>query len=133
MGGQLLLFAASLAGIAFLVLVSRWLSLGSGAKIASEAEARELADNAVLGFTPCDIILAADGRGALLCDNQGRIMLLAPHGAQFAARLLDDDTRATRDGTRLTVTISDRTFPATTMDLGPDAEAWERRITAPEG
>ncbi|HTN15567.1 MAG TPA: hypothetical protein VL094_12265 [Sphingomonadaceae bacterium] len=129
----MLLFAASLAGVIFLVLVSRWLGLGRGATIASEAEARELADNALCGFVPTDIGLAPGGRGALLRDSRGRIMLLAPHGARFAARLLDANACVTRDGTRLTVTISDRTFPATTMDLGPDAEAWERRITAPEG
>ncbi|OJW68741.1 MAG: hypothetical protein BGO57_14105 [Sphingomonadales bacterium 63-6] len=133
MNGQLLVFAGSLAGVLFLVLVAKYLGLGSDARIADEAEARELADNALCGFSASEIVLASGGKGALLRDGQGRIMLLAPHGAQFAGRLLDRDTAVSRDGTCLTLTLSDRTFPPVSMDFGPEAEAWERRITAPEG
>ncbi|WP_054531227.1 hypothetical protein [Erythrobacter sp. SG61-1L] len=133
MTGQLLVFAGSLAGVAFLVLVSRWLGLGRGARIADEAQACDLADNALCGFSAEHVTLAVDGRAALLCDSQGRIMVLVPHGALFVARLLDRTARALRNGTQLTVTGSDPTFPPTILDLGLEAEAWERRINAPEG
>ncbi len=133
MSGQLLVFAGSLVGVAFLVLVSWWLGLGRGARIAGEAEARELADNALCGFSAEHVTLAIDGRGALLADSRNRIMVLVPHGALFVARLLDETACALRAGTQLTVTGSDPTFPAMTLDLGHEAEAWERRINAPEG
>lgn len=133
MNGQLLVFAGSLAGVIFLVLVAKYLALGSDARIADEAEARELADNALCGFSASETVLATGGKGALLRDGQGQIMLLAPHGARFAARLLDRDIAVSRDGTRLTLILSDRTFPPVSMDFGDQAEAWERRITASEG
>lgn len=121
MGGQLLVFAGSLAGIALLVLAAKALGLGRGAQIADEAEARELADNAICGFDAATVILDTNGQGALLDDAQGRIILLKPHGAQFAAQLLEHALAVTRDGSRLTIA-------GTTLELGDAARAWEERL-----
>ena len=123
MTGQLLVFAGSLAGVGLLILISRALDLGRNARITDEKEARELADNAVCGFEARAITLDARGRGALLADAQGRIMLLAPHGAHFAARLLDRSTRTAREDSHLTV-------EGATLELGDDAGAWEKRIAS---
>lgn len=123
MHGQLLIFAGSLAGIALMVLAALALRLGQGAAIADEAEARELADDAICGFAPCAVALDASGRGALLCDGEGRILLLSPHGAHFAASLLDAGAHAERAGSQLTVA-------GTRLDLGHEAEIWEIRVNA---
>ncbi len=121
MNGQLLTFAGSLAAVVILVLASWALGLGRGARIVDESEAQELADNAICGFEVEEVALDAGGHGALLLDGKGRIMLLAPHGAQFAARLLDGAARTARDGARLTV-------DSVTLDLGAAAGAWETRL-----
>ena len=123
MTGQLLVFAGSLAGVGVLILISRALGLGRDARITDEDEARELADNAICGFDVRAIALDTRGHGALLTDAEGRIVLLAPHGAHFAARLLDRSTRATREDSRLTV-------EGTTLELGDDAGAWEKRLAS---
>ena len=130
MTGDLLVFAGSLAGVLLLVLISRLLGLGRDARIADEAEARELADNAITGFEATDVVLDHAGRGALLRDSDGHIVLLAQHGVNFAARLLGAATRVTRDGERLIITSSDTTFRVATLDLGKAAETWAARIDA---
>jgi len=130
MSGQLLVFAGSLAGILFLVLLSYALGLGRDARIADAREARELADNAICGFEARDIAIDAAGRGALLQDGAGRILLLAPHGVNFAARLLERATRTTREGGRLIIFSADPTFPVASLELGAVAGTWERRLKA---
>jgi hypothetical protein len=121
MTGQLLVFVGSLAGVGLLILISRALGLGSDARIADEDEARDLADNAICGFDARSVTLDERGQGALLEDAEGRIMLLAPHGAHFAARLLDSTSRATRKGARLTI-------DGTALELGDAAGTWEKRL-----
>jgi hypothetical protein len=122
MSTSLLVFAGSLAGIVFLVVVSFALGLGRGVRIADEAEARELADNAVCGFDAVEVALDSAGRGALLRNGEGHILLLKPHGAQFAALALDTAAPVSRDGAQLTVA-------GVALDL-PDAGAWETRLKA---
>ena len=122
MSGQLLVFGGSLAGVALLILAAWLLRLGRGARIADEAEARELADNALLGFDAQDVGLDAKGRGALLRDASGQILLLAPHGAHFVARLIDPSIGATRQGTRIVVL-------GIPLELGPAAGAWAERLS----
>lgn len=130
MEGELLKFGGSLAAISLLVLIAWWLGLGGRARIADEAEARALADDAVCGFEAVEIALDADGRGALLCDAQGRIMLLAPHGVKFAARLLDSGVTVERDGNRLVIAAAGQGFPKVSLELGEAAGAWDKRLAA---
>ena len=120
MSGQLVVFAGSLAGVAVLILFAWLLGLGRGARIADENEARELADNALVGFEAVEIALDAQGCGALLADADGRIMLLTPHGANFTARLIEA-ARTSREGGRLTI-------DGIPLDLGDSAGAWENRL-----
>lgn len=131
MNGGLLQFIGSLAAVCVLVAIAWRLRLGGGgARLASEADARELADNAVCGFAALDIALDAEGNGALLRDAEGRILLLRPHGVHFAARLLDKASLVRRDGPILTIRTGETAFPETTLDLSEAAKAWERRIGA---
>jgi hypothetical protein len=131
MTAKLLQFAGSLAAVAMLVLVAWRLKLGGEARIADEAEARELADNALCGFAPEAIALDRAGRGALLRDVAGRIMLLAPHGNRFVGRLLDGRARSHAEGERLTVTVGEARLAPTTLEVA-DAAAWSRAIEALE-
>jgi hypothetical protein len=129
MSGELIKFLGSLLAVGALVAIASRLRLGGGGAIlASEADARELADNAACGFAAVEVALDVGGKGAMLRDGEGRIMLLAPHGVHFAARILDGGARASRNGDELTVLTSDRAFPPTVLNLGNAAEAWARCI-----
>lgn len=128
MPSELFQFLGSLLAIAALVAIAWWLRLGGAPRISGEAEARELADSAVCGFEPAEIALDADGRGALLRDATGRIMLLAPHGIHFAARILGQETTARLDGGRLTVSAGERRLRPVTLDIGTQASAWCKHI-----
>src|SRR5688572_17886213 len=60
-------------------------------------EAAELARGLPGGFVATEVALAEDGRGALLCDAQGRVAVVAPLGAHFVVRLRDQDWRVARE------------------------------------
>lgn len=130
MATDLLKFGGSLVAIVALVIIAWRMRLGGTARLADEAEARELADNAICGFEAVELGLDAEGQGALLADADGRILLLAPHGVHFAARLIEPGSRIERNGARLAITTSDRTFPPADLDLGDAARAWELRLAA---
>ena len=121
MSGDLLVFAGSLAGVAALVLASRLLGLGRNPRIADEGEARELAGNAIPGFDPHDVALDAAGRGALVRDRAGRVVLLSPHGARFVGRMLETPGNPERRGGQLTV-------GGVPLELGSKAAAWAARL-----
>ena len=129
MTAKLLQFAGSLAAVAMLVLVAWRLKLGGEARMDDEAEARELADNALCGFDPDIIALDRAGRGALLRDDAGRIVLLAPHGNRFVGRLLDGRARSQTEGERLTIAVGEARLAPITLDIA-DAAAWSRAIAA---
>jgi hypothetical protein len=126
---MVLQFAGSLAAVAFLVLLAWRLRLGGEPEIAGETEARELADNALCGFQATEIALDRAGRGALLRDAAGRIVLLAPHGNRFVGRLLDARASARLRDDRLEVTTGERRFAAAVLDIA-NAAAWCRAIDA---
>lgn len=130
--GQLLIFLGSLVAILALAWFARKLDLGGDARIRDEAQARELADEAMSGFVPVDVALDRAGMGALLRDEDGRIMLLRRHGSHFASRLLDSHSHVRLDRTNLTLATSDKRFGSVTFDLGEKAAIWAaslRRMT----
>lgn len=109
------------------------MQLGGDRRIRSEAEARELADEIMTGFDPVEIAIDRAGYGALLRDQDGRIMVLRRHGAHFAGRLLDRRPSARLDQNLLTIEAEDRPFGAVTLDLGRQAQVWAaslRRLEA---
>lgn len=126
---MLLQLAGSLAAVLFLVFFAWKLRLGGSAQIADEAEARELADNAVCGFEAEAVALDRSSHGALLRDSAGRIMLLAPHGNRFVARVLDSRARARLHADRLVIATGEGRLAPVTLDLA-DAAAWCRAIDA---
>ena len=116
--------AGSLVAILLVFLLTRWLGLGGDVRIRDEDTARRLADEAVCGFDPVDVVLDRAGIGALLRDGQGRVLLLRRHGAHFAARLIDDPAGVRLDRNFLTIATGDRWFGKVTLDLGPAAQVW---------
>jgi hypothetical protein len=129
-------FAAQIAGSLIAILALAWiahrLGLGGDARVRSEDEVRALADEAIHGFEPVDIVLDRAGMGALCRDGVGRVLLLRRHGSHWASRLLDSHAHTRLDQGFLTLATADRRFGSVTFDLGDKAPIWAaslRRIT----
>ena len=125
----LLQFLGSLAAIFALAGVAVWLKLGPAPRLADETEARIAAEEAVSGFEPVAIGLDRDGRGALLRDAAGRVLLLRPHGVHFAGRILSGAASVRRDGDMLVIDTAERRYGAARLALD-DASAWVDAIEA---
>jgi hypothetical protein len=121
---QLILLGASLAAILLLTWSCRKLGLGGDVRLQGEAEARQLAAEALCGFEATELALDRAGIAALLRDGQGRVLLLRRHGAHFAARLLDSHAFARLDRNFLTIGTGEKTFGSITLDLGDQAQIW---------
>ncbi len=121
---QLAQIGASLVAILLLAWLCRWMRLGEDVRITGEDHARRLAAEAHCGFTPNELALDRAGIAALLRDDQGRVMLLRRHGAQFAGRLLDSHAFARLDRNLLTIGTDEKTFGTITLDLGDKAQVW---------
>ncbi|MHA6332540.1 hypothetical protein ACXYL9_02560 [Qipengyuania sp. CAU 1752] len=122
----------SLVAIVALAGLARWLGLGREPRLADEDAARRAADEAFDGFEPLRCGLDQDGRGALLEDAEGRILLLKPHGNFFAGRLLGPVARANRADNTLTIDGGERRFGKVTLAL-EDAAYWEETIDRLKG
>ena len=129
MPDQLIQFLGSLAAILLLAAIARGFRLGPAPELKDESDARRAADEAVDGFAPLEIALDAQGRGAVMSDAQGRILLLRPHGTHFAGRLLTARAKARIEGETLVVDTAERRFGAAHLEVA-DPQAWVQRIEA---
>ena len=129
MPDQLIQFLGSLAAILLLAAIARGFRLGPAPALKDESDARRAADEAVDGFAPLEIALDAQGRGAVMSDAQGRILLLRPHGTHFAGRLLTARAKAWVEGETLVVDTAERRFGAAHLEVA-DPQAWVQRIEA---
>ncbi|WP_370033688.1 hypothetical protein [Qipengyuania mesophila] len=125
----LLQFLGSLIAILALAGVAWWLKLGPEPRLADEDAARRAADEAISGFEPVAIGLDRSGRGALMRDAAGRILLLRPHGVHFAGRLLPREARARLEGDELEIDPGERRYGKARLVL-EDASAWASAIEA---
>ena len=108
--------------------------LGEDVRIASEAEARALAEQAHIGFAAVEVALDRARIGALLRGRDGEVMLVRRHGARFAARQLTSHAGVRLDQEFLTLSTDDPHFGSVTLDLGADAQVWAaslRRLGEP--
>ena len=129
MDPQLLQFLGSLAAILVLAGIAWGLKLGPERKLESEDEARRAAGEAVDGFDAIDLSLDREGRGALLADAEGHVLLLRPHGTHFAGRILTPAASATIEGDTLIIDTAEKRYGAARLALD-DAPAWVQRIKA---
>lgn len=125
----LLQFIGSLVAILALAGLARWMQLGPEARLDSDAAAQLAADEAVSGYVPVEISRDEQGRGALMRDGSGRILLLRPHGTHMAGRLLTPAASARIEGDVLVVDTAERRYGAARLRLA-DAQAWMRAIAA---
>ena len=137
MSGALIAQLLQLGGSILAILALWWLAiklgLGGDVRIRDEGHARQLAEDAVYGFIPAELVIDRAGMGALLRDAAGRVMLLRRHGGKFAARLLDSHSFARLDRNFLTVANGEKRFGDFTLDLGEQAPIWassQRRLGA---
>lgn len=114
----------SLIAVLLVFVVVRALGMGSDVRIADEAEARALAEEARCGFDPVDVALDRARIGALLRNSAGEVMLIRRHGARFAARVLSSHAGARLDRGFLTLSTEDPHFGSITLDLGDRAQVW---------
>ena len=121
---QLLQLSGSIIAILLLWLFAIKLELGGDIRIRDEDHARQLAEDALYGFIPAELVIDRAGMGALLRDAAGRVMLLRRHGGKFAARLLDSHSFARLDRNFLTVANGEKRFGDFTLDLGEQAQIW---------
>ena len=83
---ELAKLGGSIAAILLLAWTAKRMGLGGDIRIRDEDHARRLAEEAICGFEPTDIVLDRAGMGALMKDASGRHLLIRRHGAQFAGR-----------------------------------------------
>jgi hypothetical protein len=121
---ELAKLGGSIVAILFLAWLAKRMGLGGDVRIRDEAHARRLADDAICGFEPAEVVLDRAGIGALMKDASGRHLLLRRHGAQFAARLLDGHSDSRLDQNFLTIGTGEKTFGKITLNLGSEAQYW---------
>lgn len=95
----LYLLGGSLVAILTLAGVAWALKLGGGG-IADEAQARAEAEAILSGFDAGRVVLASDGKAALVHGRDGSVALLKLHGSRVAGRrlALPLDTRTSPEG-----------------------------------
>lgn len=125
----LIQFVGSLVAILLLAGIARWLKLGPEPRLADDEAARIAADEAVSGFEPIAIGRDRDGRGAVMRDAAGRVLLLRPHGGHFAGRLLARDAQVRREGDTLEIDPGERRYGTVRLVLD-DPKAWVAAIEA---
>ena len=129
MQGQIFQFAGSLLAILALAWIARALRLGAPPKLLDEASARFHANAAVDDFETVELAIDRDGKGAILRDSGGRILLLRPHGAHFAGRLVTPVMAASAQGDSLVVDTNEHRFGKVTLQLD-NAQYWAEAINA---
>ncbi|MCK0127063.1 hypothetical protein [Erythrobacter sp. F6033] len=126
---QILIFAGSLIAILAITGLAKLLRLGGETAFCDEAEARRAAAEVEDGYEAVAVALDASGAGALLKDSSGRIMVIKPHGNQFAGRILTPDAMASISDERITVSTGEARFGDVDLTLAnsaPWAEAINR-------
>lgn len=114
--------ALALAAVLALILLTHWLGFSRGATLSSTDEAAELAQCLPGGFAPTEAVLAKDRRAALLRDELGKVVLVAPVGAHFLVRSVEVGWAIRQSDTaRLQIEGSDFTAE---LSLGPACQHW---------
>lgn len=121
---ELAKLGGSIVAILLLAWTAKRMGLGGDVRIRDEDHARALAEEAICGFEPVDVVIDKAGLGALMKDAAGRHLLIRRHGAQFAGRLLDGHAKSRLDQNFLTIGTGEKTFGHITLNLGSEAQYW---------
>lgn len=131
---KLLYVVGSLVAVALLIGFNLLLFGRQRARIASlmAAEASLMAE--IPGFKAGHFAIAADKNGALIENaRDGALYLIAASGQKFVSRKLDKTSlkSVSQADARLTLLLSDFTFPRVTLILDDEAAAtdWDARLT----
>ena len=128
------ILAGSLGAVLARAVIARALRLGASPRIADPETAARLARDAHAGFRAIEIALDSQGRAALALGEDGAIVLIRPHGAQFAARVFRAPPAVTQEGGRLIIASGERMFGDVTLDLGEARAArWAERLGNADG
>ena len=119
---------ASLVAVLFIAWLVGRMGLGADPRIADEAHAIRLAEEAEAGFRGIEVARDRAGFAAIVRNAEGRMMLIRAHGNHFAARPVDASVIGRLDKDFLTLTMPERTFGAVTLQLGKDAGMWASRM-----
>ena len=118
----------SLVAVLFVAWLVRKMGLGADPRIADEAHAIRLAEEAEAGFRGTEVARDRAGFAALVRNAEGRMMLVRAHGNFFAARPVDGQVMGRLDKDFLTLTMPEKTFGAVTLQLGKEAGMWASRM-----
>lgn len=131
MNGQLLIFAGSLIAIFALAGLAIWLGLGRDPTLSDEGEAQRWADQVSDAFAAQHVALDLNGKGALLCDCEGNIMVLKPHGGHFTGRILGPSSSARIVESALAIDCGEARFGKVHLAIS-DPQPWADAINALE-
>jgi len=126
---EFLQFAGSLLAILLIAWLVKRLGLGSAPNLADDAGAALAASEVVDGFTAVEITRDRAGKGALLRNAAGEIMLIKPHGSHFTGRVLSADASAMVAGHEIIITTGELRFGSVRLEI-ENATSWARLIDA---
>lgn len=129
----LIQLGASLVAVLFVAWLVKRMGLGADPRIADDAHAIRLADDAETGFGGVEVARDRAGFAAIVRNAEGRMLLIRAHGNHFAARPVDAEVEGRLDKDFLTLTIPERTFGAVTLHLGKEAGVWASRMREVSG
>jgi hypothetical protein len=121
------LLGFSVIGVAFLVLLTRWLGFARAPRLASPQRAAELVQAAIPGLIVAETALSVDETAALVVATDGRVALVRPFGDRFVVRVLSHPL-VNRAGSVLRIRPREFMFPETALDLGTAAGTWAARL-----
>lgn len=123
----LIQFLGSLVAILALAGLAFWLKLGPAPQLVDDDAVRDAASHAYHDFSPTRIARDREGRGAIVSDAAGRVLVLRPHGSHFAGRLLSPAARAHLEGEELVIDTAERRFGQARLCVA-DADGWRDAI-----
>ncbi|QIG55437.1 hypothetical protein G6N82_09765 [Altererythrobacter sp. BO-6] len=126
---EILQFVGSLLAILLLAWLAHALRLGGKPALDSEAAIRRAADEAVDGYEPTAWSVDMSGKSAIMCDANGRLLLLRQHGNKLAGRILGPDATARIAPSTLRIDSGERRFGSVELKLD-DAQAWAEAVNA---
>lgn len=126
---EVLQFLGSLGAILALAWFARALKLGGDPRLADDKAAMHVASQAIDGYAPIEIARDQQGRGAIMRDAAGQILLLKPHGNKFAGRILGPQSNAQANNASLMVDSGERRFGSVTLAVD-NPGAWAEAVNA---